>query len=153
MAIIFVPGQVAVGDPNGGGIGPTALSNIKETIVKVIKLSSANFTTTNTDTLVAVFPADSTFLTMRLWVKTQLAGGSISAATFSVGSTSGGSEFVSALTAFATAGTNVVLTPITGIMQNYNIPFSTDIRMYVRGTATTGNPTSGEMYLTVEYVR
>lgn len=151
MAINFVQGQVAVGDPNPGG--PSALSNIKQPQLKVVKLTSANFTTTNVDTLVAVLPADASITSMSLWVKTQLAGGSISAATYSVGSTSGGTEFVNAITAFGTAGAFTVATPITGIVQNYNPPFAGDIRVFVRGTATTGNPTSGELYLLIHYVR
>ncbi len=151
MAIIVVPGQVAVGDPSP--IGPTATSNIKDVQTKIVKLTSANFTTGGTNTLVAVLPADATITGMRLWVKTQLAGGSVSAATYSVGTVSAGTQFVNAVTAFAAANTYVAVTPIAGIMQNYNIPYGQDIQVWVNGTATTGNPTSGELYLFVEYVR
>lgn len=151
MAINFIPGQVAVGDPNAGG--PTPLSNIKETFVKVFKLTSANFTTGGTNTLVGALPADASIVSVRHWVKTQLAGGSISAATINVGSASGGTQFVSAFNSFGTAGAFAWVTPVTGIMQNYNPPMTTDIQIWVGGTATTGNPTSGEIYLTVEYVR
>jgi pyridoxal biosynthesis lyase PdxS len=152
MAIVFVPGQVAVGDP-AAGTGPSATSNIKDVLTKVIKLTSANFSTGGVNTQVAVLPADATILNMRLWVKTQLAGGGITAATYSVGSASAGTQFVNAITAFATAGTNVIVSPLTGIMQNYNIPYGTDIQVWVNGTATTGTPTSGELYLTLEYTR
>ena len=63
MAIQFVPGQVAVSDPNAAYPNPTAISNIKDVVVKVVKLTSANFTvTTATNTLVAVLPADATIL-------------------------------------------------------------------------------------------
>lgn len=151
MAIQFVPGQVAVGDPSP--IGPTATSNIKDLQVKVVKLTSANFTTGGTNTQVAVLPADSSVLGMRLWVKTQLAGGSVSAATYSIGTASAGTQFVSAVTAFAAAGVYTVVTPITAIIQNYSIPYGQDIQVWVNGTATTGNPTSGELYLIIEYVR
>jgi len=151
MAILVTQGQVAVSDPTPGG--PNANSNAKDVHVKVVKLTSANFTTTNVDTLVAVLPADSTILGFRLWVKTQLAGGSISAATVSVGSASGGTQYVNAVTAFATAGTYTVVTPVSGIAQNYAVPLGGDLAIWVRGTATTGNPTSGEIYLMVEYVR
>lgn len=152
MAINFVQGQVAIGDPNPGG--PSATSNIKLPQTKAVKLTSANFTTTNVDTLVAVLPADATITGFRFYVKVQLAGGGITAATYSVGSSSGGAQFVSALTAFAAAGAYVGgVTPVTGIMQNYQVPQSGDIQLFVRGTATTGNPTSGELYLLVDYVR
>jgi hypothetical protein len=151
MAINFVQGQVAVSDPNP--TGPTAISNIKEAKVKAVKLTSANFTTGGTNTKVAVLPPDATILGMRLWVKTQLAGGSISAATYSVGSASAGTQFVNAVTAFGTAGAYTQVTPISGIMQNYALPLGGDIDVWVNGTATTGNPTSGELYLIIEYVR
>lgn len=152
MSIQFVPGQVAVGDPSP--IGPTALSGpSKDVSAKVFKLSGANFGTTAVNTLVGVLPADSTILSMDLWVKTQLAGNSISAATLNIGTSSGGTQFASAFNAFGTAGAFSRVTPITGIMQNYQIPQGTDIQIYAGGTATTGNPTSGELYLTVTYVR
>ena len=152
MAINFVQGQVAVGDPNP--TGPTPLSNIKDVVTKVVKLTSANFTvTTATNTLVARLPADATILSMSYWNKTKLAGGSISAAAMSVGSTSGGTEFVSAFDVFTTVGTMAFLSPITGIMQNYSLPLGGDIPSWVKGLATTGSPTSGEVYLVIEYVR
>jgi hypothetical protein len=153
MAINFVPGQVAVSDP-AAGTGPNATSNIKDVLVKVVKLTSANFTvTTATNTMVAVLPADATILNMTLWNKTKLAGGSISAAALSLGTASAGTQFVSALDVFTTVSTNSIVTPITGIMQNYNIPWGSDIQIWASGLATTGSPTSGEIYLTIWYVR
>lgn len=151
MAINFVQGQVAISDPNPGG--PSATSNIKDQVIKVVKLTSANFSTSAVNTLVAVLPADATILGMNLWVKTQLAGNSISAATISLGTASAGTQFATTFNAFGTAGAYSIVTPINGICQNYNIPFSTDIQIWVSGLATTGIPTSGEMYLQIEYVR
>lgn len=151
MAVIVVPGQVAVGDPNPGG--PSALSNSKNVLVKVIKLSSANFTTGGTNTLVAVLPADSTITKMRTHVKTQLAGGGITAATVALGTASGGAQLSAAITAFGAAGANADITPAVGIMQVYNPPYSSDINIWAAGVATTGNPTSGEVFLVIEYVR
>ena len=152
MSIQFVPGQVAVGDPSP--IGPTTLSGpTKDVVTKVVKLSSANFGTTAVNTLVAVLPGDATILEMKLWVKTQLSGNSISAATVNIGTASGGTQFASAFNSFGTAGAMSQVTPINGIMQNYQIPVSADIPIYVGGTATTGNPTAGEIYLLVYYVR
>jgi hypothetical protein len=151
MAIQFVPGQVTISDPNPGG--PSAISNVKSDLVKIVKLSGANFTTTNTDALVAVLPADATITSMSLWIKTQLAGNSVSAAALSVGSSLGGTQFLNAVSAFGAANTFAALTPISGIYQNYQVPLGSDIQIFARGTATTGNPTSGEMYLTIRYVR
>lgn len=153
MAINFVQGQVAVSDPSPGG--PTAISNDKDVHVKVVKLTSANFTvTTATNTKVAVLPADATILRMDLWVKTQLAGGSVSAATLALGTASGGAQLMAANSAaFGAAGVSSTLTPIIGIMQNYNVPLGADIQVWAAGLATTGTPTSGEMYLAIHYVR
>ena len=151
MAINFVQGQVAVGDPSP--VGPTPLTQVKDVLTKVVKLTSANFGTTAVNTLVAALPGDATITGAFLWVKTQLAGNSISAATINIGSTSGGTQFASAFNSFGTAGAYSTVTPITGIVQNYQIPVTADIPIYVGGTATTGNPTSGEIYLIIQYVR
>lgn len=153
MAINFVQGQVAVSDP-AAGTGPNATSNIKDLVVKAVKLTSANFSTTAINTMVAVLPADSTILGFRLWVKTQLAGGSISAATLSLGTASAGTQFVSASAlAYGVASTYTVLPAVSGIFQNYGLPLGSDIQVWVSGAATTGIPTSGEIYLLIEYVR
>jgi len=152
MAINFVQGQVAVSDPNPSG--PTATSNVKEIRTKSVKLTSANFSTTQINTQVATLPADATIVGFRIWVKTQLAGGSISAATLSLGTASAGTQFVSASAlAYGTAGTYTVMPAVTGIYQNYNVPFGGDIQIWAGGAATTGIPTSGEIYLMVEYIR
>lgn len=141
------------GDPNSSG--PFASFQIKDIVCKAIKLTNTNFTTGGTNTLVAALPADASILRFTLWVKTQLAGGSVSAATISVGTASAGTQFINAnAAAFGTAGVESTLSPVNNIFQPYNIPYSTgDIQIWVNGTATTGNPTSGEMYLMVEYVR
>lgn len=153
MAINFVQGQVAVGDP-AAGTGPNATSNIKDVVAKVVKLTSANFTvTTATNTLVAVLPADATILRFEYWNKTKLAGGSVSAATLSLGTASAGTQFINAFDVFTTVGTQAVLSPVTGIMQNYSIPLGSDIQVWASGLATTGSPTSGEIYVTIYYVR
>jgi len=150
MAIQFIEGQVAVSDPNPGG--PSATSNIKDVVVKVVKLTSANFTTTGTNTLVAVLPADASILSMQLQVETQLSGGSISAASIDVGSASGGAQYVSAASAFGAAGVNSLLNKLGG-PDHYQLPLGADKGIWVKGTATTGNPTAGEVYLMVYYVR
>jgi len=152
MAIQFVAGQVALGDPAVNA--PTATSNIKDVVVKVVKLTSANFTvTTATNTLVAVLPADATILSMRYWNKTKLAGGSVSAAVLSLGTASAGTQFVNAFDVFTTVATEAPISPVTGIMQNYNVPLGSDIQVWASGLATTGSPTSGEIYVSIYYVR
>ena len=152
MAIQFVAGQVALGDPAVNG--PTATSNDKDVHVKVVKLTSANFTvTTATNTLVAVLPADSTILSLRYWNKTKLAGGSVSAAVLSLGTASAGTQLVNAFDVFTTVSTEATISPVTGIMQNYGVPLGSDIQVWASGLATTGSPTSGEIYVSIYYVR
>ena len=144
MAIIFT-------DPNTAG--PFTTFQIKDIVCKVFKLTFANFSTAGVNTLVGRLPADASIIEMDYWNQTKLAGNSISAATMSVGSTSGGTEFVNAFNVFTTVGTEAPLSPITGILQPYAVPLGGDIPIYVNGTSTTGTPTSGEIYLIVKYVR
>jgi hypothetical protein len=155
MAFIFTAGQVAVSDPatGGGPQGPTATSNIKDVVVKAVKLTSANFGTSAVNTKVAVLPADASIIRLSLWTNVQLAGGGITAASISIGTVSAGTQIASAISTFATAGTYALVTPVTNIVQNYNIPYGLDQQIWVSGTATTGNPTSGEVYLLIEYIR
>lgn len=152
MAIQFIPGQVAVGDPSP--IGPTVLSGpVKDLQCKVVKLSSANFSTTGVNTLVAALPADASIISIRFWVKTALSGGGVTAPTASVGATSGGTDYTSALAITNTTGTYLVAGTVTGIVQNYQVPLSGDLNIWFRGACSTGNPTAGEIYMIVEYVR
>lgn len=151
MAIQFVPGQVALGDPAVNA--PTPTSNDKDVHVKVVKLSSANFGTTAVNTLVAVFPADSTILSVDYYTKTALSGNSVASPTVSLGTASAGTQFTSAVALTNTTGTSAKVTPITAIMQNYAVPLGADIPLWVSGACSTGNPTAGEIYLTIYYVR
>lgn len=145
MALIFT-------DPNPAGPFPDF--GIKAPQTKVFKLTNANFSTSGVNTLVGVLPADASILNMTVWVKTQLAGNSISAATISVGPTSGATNYVNAnAAAFAANGVRTPLSPINGIMQSYGVPYLQDLQLWVNGTSTTGTPTSGELYLEVTFVR
>lgn len=150
MGVIYVPGQVAVGDPNPGG--PSATSNAKDVAVKVVKLSSANFGTTAVNTQVAVLPADASIIMMQLMVEAQLSGGGITAATIDVGSASGGAQYVSAASAFGAAGVNSLLNKLGGV-ERMGLPLGADKQIWVKGTASIGIPTGGELYLSIYYVR
>jgi len=152
MAINFRQGQVALGDPAVNGT-PTPTSNDKDVHVKVVKLTSANFATVAINTLVAVFPADSTILSVDYYTKTALSGNSVSSPTVSLGTASAGTQFTSAVALTNTTGTSAKVTPITAIMQNYSLPLGADINLWVSGACSTGNPTAGEIYLTIYYVR
>ena len=152
MAIQFIPGQVATGDPYPNA--PTALSGpSKDLQTRVVKLSSANFTTSGTNTLVAVLPADASIISFRTWVKTALSGNSVSSPTVTLGTTSAGTDYASAVALTNTTGTYAWVTPVTGIIQAYNPPYSSDLNIWFKGGCSTGNPTAGEIYLIIEYVR
>ena len=91
---------------------------------------------------------------MSYWKKTALSGNSISAATLSVGTPASATAFVNAFDIHGvTAGNQGYLNPISGIMQSYDIPLGSDIQLQFTGTSTTGNPTAGEIYIKVIYVR
>ncbi len=144
MALIFT-------DPNPAG--PFATFQDKDVHCRVYKLTNTNFGTVAVNTLLGVLPADSSIVNITYWNKTQLAGGSVSAATLSLGSSSGGTQFASAYNVFTASGTKADLSPVTNIFQPYNVPLGQDIQIWASGAATTGNPTSGEIYLMVEFVR
>jgi hypothetical protein len=151
MAINFVQGQLSTqNDPNPGG--PSATSNDKDVHVKVVRLSAVNFTTAGVNTLGAVFPADSTILSVDVYVKAVLNNGA-TLPVVSLGSTSGGTDFASAVAVTNTAGYSARLTPVTAIMQNYSLPLGSDIQVWVRGACSTANPTTADVYVIFNYVR
>ncbi len=133
---------------------PTATSGDKDVHIKVVKLAGTDFTTGGAASVKAVFPADSTILRISYWKKVALSGGGITAATLSIGITGTPTQFVSAYDVHTpAAGAYAVVTPVTNIVQNYSLPLGSDISMLFTGTATTGNPTAGEIYIIVEFVR
>jgi hypothetical protein len=144
MALIFT-------DPNSAG--PFSTFQVKDEVVRVFKLTSANFATGNVDTLLGRLPADASIIGVFTWLKTAFAGNSVSAPVLSLGSTSGGTEFSSVVALTNTSGTYAVHTPISGILQAYQIPLGGEISLYARGGCSTGTPTSGEFYVIVKYVR
>ena len=144
MAIIFT-------DPNTAG--PFTTFQVKNVATRVFKLTFANFTTGNTDTLMGRLPADSSIIKVATWLKTAFAGNGVTLPVIGLGATSGGTEFSSAVALTNTTGTYALHTPMTGIMQEYQIPLGGDINLYARGGCSTGNPTTGEIYVVVKYVR
>lgn len=133
---------------------PTATNGDKDIHVKVVKLLGSDFVTGGIASVKAVLPADSTILSISYWKKTALSGNGVTAATLSIGITGTPTQFVNAYDVHTpAAGVYAVVTPVTNIMQNYSLPLGTDISLLFTGTATTGNPTAGEIYISIEFVR
>jgi len=144
MALIF-------SDPNSAG--PFSTFQTKDVQTKVFKLTFANFTTGNTDALIGRLPADASILGVKTWLKTAFSGNSVASPVLSLGSSSGGTQFSSAVAITNTVSTYALHTPIAGILQEYQVPLGGEVSLYARGGCSTGNPTAGELYVIVEYVR
>lgn len=133
---------------------PTATSGDKVVHNKIVKLVASDFTTGGTASVKAVLPADATITRMNYWKRTALSGNGITAATLSIGIPGAATTFVNAYDVQTPAvGSHTAISPISNIMQNYSLPLGSDISLLFTGTATTGNPTAGEIYITIAYVR
>lgn len=130
----------------------TATSNIKEVKIKSVKLTFSDVVTGGTASVKAVLPAFASIIDFRLWKKTQLSGGSISAATLSIGVTGSPTSFVNAFDILTPAAGSTTSLTSTTTHQNYGVPLGGDISLLFTGTATTGNPTAGEFYVDIFYV-
>jgi len=130
----------------------TATANNKSVHVKSVKLTFADATTGGTASVKAVLPAFATILGFLFQKKTAFSGGSVSAVTLSIGVTGSPTSFVNAADVHTPAvGAQTFLTS-TGTHQGYAVPVGGDISLLFTGTATTGNPTAGEIYVDVIYV-
>ena len=130
--MIFYP------DNNVGG--PSALSNVKDVVIKSIAITSAD--TFSTTVLKAILPADATVLGMSLIIPTATA-----TATISVGDQSGATAYINAASA-GVAGqfypTMLKVGNVSGIL------LGADARITVTvGTATL----TSTVYLQIYYVR
>jgi hypothetical protein len=144
MAIIY-------SDPNSAG--PFSTFQVKDVVTRIFRLTFANFTTANTDTLIGRLPADASILEVNTWLRTAFSGNGVTLPVLSLGSASGGSQFSSAVAITNTAGTFAPHTPMTGILQEYQVPLAGEINLFARGGCSTGNPTAGELLVIVKYVR
>jgi hypothetical protein len=145
MALIF-------SDPNSAG--PFASFQIKDVVTKVFKLPYSLFVNGGgTPTLLGRLPADASIIRISTWVETALAGNTVSAPTLSLGTASSGTQFTSALAITNTVKSYVTANLVTGILQAYQQPLGADINLWALGDCTSGPPTSGLIYLIVEYVR
>lgn len=144
---------------NNGPNGPTPTSPpAKEVMVKAVKLTFADFTTGGTAAVKAYLPADASLVRVSTYLKTTFAGNGVTALAYTLGITGTAAKYVAStsmgITAGAAAPVAGILAATTGAFQEYD-PTAPggDIPLLFTGTATTGNPTSGEAYLLIEYVR
>lgn len=133
---------------------PTATNMDKITHRKVVRLVASDFVTGGTASVKAVLPADSSIISINYWKSTAFSGNGVTAATLSIGIPGTPTRFASAFDVNTpAAGTSATITPLTNIMQPLSLPLGADISLLFTGTATTGNPTAGEVYVSIVYVR
>ena len=129
----------------------------KDLQVKAVKLTSADFTTGGTASVKAYLPADASLVGIRYWTKTTFSGNGVTVVSLQIGVTGTVNKYLSATTLSLTggvAGTATAITASTGAYQEYDPTAPAgDIPLLFTGTATTGNPTAGEAYVLIEYVR
>lgn len=135
----------------------TATANNKSVHVKSIKLTFADITTGGANSVKAILPAQATILGFLFQKKTAFSGGGITAATLSIGITGAPTSFVNDVVIHLPgdvalpAGAQSFLTSA-GTHAGYQLPAGGDISLLFTGTATTGNPTAGEIYVDILYV-
>jgi hypothetical protein len=133
---------------------PTATNMDKSAHRKVVKLVATDFVTGGIASVKAILPAGSSIISISYWKKTAFSGNGVTAATMSIGIPGAATQFVNAFDVNTpVAGTSAMVTPVTNIMQSLDLPQGSDISLQFTGTATTGNPTAGELYVSFVYVR
>lgn len=142
---------------NAGPNGPTPTSPAaKDVQVKAVKLTFADFTTGGTASVKAYIPADASIVGFEHWTKTTFSGNGVTVVSLQVGITGTVAKYLAAST-IALTGPSVVAIP-GGVQNNLYAEFDPtapggDIPLLFTGTATTGNPTAGEAYVLIKYVR
>lgn len=130
----------------------------KDVYVKAIKLTSSDFTTGGVASVKMYIPNDASLIRVSSYIKTTFAGNGVTALAYTLGVTGTAAKYVAStsigITAGAAAPVAGILAATTGAFQEFDptAPVG-DIPLLFTGTATTGNPTSGEAYLLIEYVR
>jgi hypothetical protein len=132
---------------------PVTLGNgIKQSYVKIVKLVAANFTTGGNTATREVLPADASIINIKYWKKTAFSGGSVSAVALNIVNAATGTSYVTSLDLHTPTAGSQALVPMANVFQQAD-GNRIDMPLNFVGTATTGNPTAGEVYITIEYVR
>lgn len=133
---------------------PVSISNgIKQEYVKIVKLTFADFKTGGQTTMKEILPADAMITGIRYWKRTAFSGGSVSAVTLNIVQANTGSSLVTSFDAHTPAAGAQGFVATNGGATIFSGPATIDIPLNFVGTATTGNPTAGEIYIVVSYVR
>lgn len=145
------------GLPSATFPSPTTPVN-KDVVCKAVKLTSADFTTGGTASVKAYIPADASLIRVSTYIKTTFSGNGVTALAYTLGVTGTAAKYVAStsmgITAGAAAPVQAILAASTGAFQTYDPTAPTsDTALLFTGTATTGNPTAGEAYLLIEYIR
>jgi hypothetical protein len=139
--------------------GPTPISPAAKTVqVKAVKLTFADFTTGGTAAVKAALPADASVTGFKVWTKTTFSGNGVTVVSLQIGVTGTAAKYLASSTLTLTGPSAIAIptgvTSATGAFQEWDPTApNTDQQMLFTGTATTGNPTAGEAYVLIEYVR
>jgi hypothetical protein len=133
--------------------GPSAISPVSKPLrVKSVRLLPVDFTTGGVNSVKVVLPAQVAIQSIQVRKQTQFTGGGITAATLSIGIPGTPTRFVTAADVFASAAGFQGFLPALNLHQTNNLPLGADIQLLFTGTAVTGNPTAGELYVDIVYV-
>lgn len=141
------------GMPTSTFPSPTQPVN-KDIACKAVKLTSADFTTGGTASVKAYLPADASLVGIDLWTKTTFSGNGVTVVSLQVGITGTVNKYMTSTSLSLTGGVAVYPTGVNNMFAQYDPTApSGDIPLLFTGTATTGNPTAGEAYVLIKYVR
>lgn len=132
---------------------PISISNgVKQEYVKIAKIPFSNFTTGGTSNMREILPADATITRISYWKKTAFSGGGVTAVSLNIINAATGQAYAAGVDVHTSAvgSHNTIVT--SNIMQQAD-DNRIDIPLNFVGTATTGNPTAGELIFTIHYVR
>lgn len=133
---------------------PVTISNgIKQEYLKIVKCTFDDFKTGGQTSTKEILPSDASIVRIDYWKKTAFSGNGVTAVSLNIVQANTGVSFVSGLDVHAPAANSVGSAPLTNAYQAYDPQTKPDIPLNFVGTATTGNPTAGEIYFVIRYVR
>jgi hypothetical protein len=133
---------------------PVTISNgIKQEYLKIVKCTFADFKTGGQTSTKEILPSDATIIRIDYWKKTAFSGNGVTAVSLNIVQANTGVSFVSALDVHTPVANSIGSAPLTNAYQAHDPQVKPDIPLNFVGTATTGNPTAGEIYFVIRYVR